>query len=89
MLGQLSRKGALNLAWIDLEMTGLNPDSHVIIEIATVVTDPELMGASIALSSPGAPASGAVSPHPERTTNPAIANQTMRRFSIVFPPVIK
>ena len=42
MLGQLSRKGALNLAWIDLEMTGLNPDSHVIIEIATVVTDPEL-----------------------------------------------
>ena len=38
----MSRKGALNLAWIDLEMTGLNPDSHVIIEIATVVTDPEL-----------------------------------------------
>lgn len=38
----MSRKSALNLAWIDLEMTGLNPDQHVIIEIATVVTDPDL-----------------------------------------------
>ncbi len=38
----MSRKSALNLAWIDLEMTGLNPDRHVIIEIATVVTDPDL-----------------------------------------------
>jgi oligoribonuclease len=31
-----------NLIWIDLEMTGLNPDSNRIIEIATVVTDKEL-----------------------------------------------
>ena len=38
----MSSKSALNLAWIDLEMTGLNPDRHVIIEIATVVTDPDL-----------------------------------------------
>ena len=28
-----------NLIWIDLEMTGLNPDADRIIEIATVVTD--------------------------------------------------
>ena len=30
------------LVWIDLEMTGLRPDSDTIIEIATVVTDREL-----------------------------------------------
>ena len=28
--------------WIDLEMTGLNPDSDLIIEIATIVTDKDL-----------------------------------------------
>ncbi len=33
---------AANLVWIDLEMTGLDPDSDRIIEIATVVTDAEL-----------------------------------------------
>lgn len=31
-----------NLIWIDLEMTGLNPKEHRIIEIATIVTDPQL-----------------------------------------------
>lgn len=31
-----------NLIWIDLEMTGLIPEVHRIIEIATVVTDSEL-----------------------------------------------
>lgn len=31
-----------NLVWIDLEMTGLSPDTDVIIEIATIVTDAQL-----------------------------------------------
>lgn len=31
-----------NMVWIDLEMTGLDPERDTIIEIATVVTDPEL-----------------------------------------------
>ena len=31
-----------NLIWIDLEMTGLYPDKDRIIEIAVVVTDPQL-----------------------------------------------
>ena len=43
-----------NLIWIDLEMTGLIPDTDVIIEIATVVTDANLNiideGPSLAIS---------------------------------------
>lgn len=31
-----------NLIWIDLEMTGLDPNTHKIIEIATIVTDAQL-----------------------------------------------
>ena len=32
-------KNNLNLIWIDLEMTGLDPENNRIIEIATIVTD--------------------------------------------------
>ena len=31
-----------NLIWVDLEMTGLDPDNDVVIEIASIVTDTEL-----------------------------------------------
>ncbi len=31
-----------NFVWIDLEMTGLDPDKEVIIEIATIITDSQL-----------------------------------------------
>ncbi len=35
-------KNSTNLIWIDLEMTGLDPDKEKIIEIATIVTDKDL-----------------------------------------------
>lgn len=33
---------ASNLIWVDMEMTGLDPDNDVVIEIATIVTDTHL-----------------------------------------------
>ena len=35
-------KSDLNLIWLDCEMTGLDPEAHRIIEIAVVVTSPDL-----------------------------------------------
>lgn len=44
------------LVWIDLEMTGLDPDTDVIVEIATVVTDGNLeiveQGPALVVSAP-------------------------------------
>jgi len=37
-----------NLAWLDLEMTGLDPDSDRIIEVAIVVTDAQLNAVAVA-----------------------------------------
>lgn len=37
-----NEKDPLNLIWIDLEMTGLDTENDVIIEIATIVTDKDL-----------------------------------------------
>ena len=36
------RPNEFNLVWVDMEMTGLDPDNDRIIEVAVVVTDPEL-----------------------------------------------
>ena len=45
-----------NLIWLDLEMTGLNPEQDRIIEIATVITDGQLNlladGPALALNQP-------------------------------------
>jgi len=38
----VKKKSSDNLVWMDLEMTGLDPDCEVIIEIATLVTDGQL-----------------------------------------------
>ena len=38
----MDKQSELNMVWMDLEMTGLDPDIEVIIEIASLVTDPDL-----------------------------------------------
>lgn len=37
-----TRPNEFNLVWVDMEMTGLDPDTDRIIEVAVVVTDSEL-----------------------------------------------
>lgn len=37
-----ARPNEFNLVWVDMEMTGLDPDNDRIIEVAVVVTDPHL-----------------------------------------------
>src|ERR1044071_791832 len=41
-MAALPDNSASNLIWIDMEMTGLQPDSDRIIEIALLVTDAQL-----------------------------------------------
>src|SRR3954463_9495958 len=38
----VQRPNEMNLVWVDMEMTGLEPDSDRIIEVAAVVTDMHL-----------------------------------------------
>lgn len=38
----MRKKSSNNMVWMDLEMTGLDPEKELIIEIATLVTDGEL-----------------------------------------------
>jgi oligoribonuclease len=38
----VQRPNEFNLVWVDMEMTGLDPDNDRVIEIAVIVTDPHL-----------------------------------------------
>ncbi len=38
----VARPNEFNLVWIDMEMTGLDPDNDRVIEVAAIVTDPNL-----------------------------------------------
>lgn len=53
-----SRRGKSFLIWLDLEMTGLDPDRHTILEIGTAITDNSLKvlaeGPAIAIHHPEA-----------------------------------
>jgi len=40
--GTPARPNEMNLVWVDMEMTGLDPDTDRIIEVAAVVTDADL-----------------------------------------------
>lgn len=40
--GAAARPNEFNLVWVDMEMTGLDPDNDRIIEVAAVVTDADL-----------------------------------------------
>lgn len=41
-MSQHRRFSEMNLVWVDMEMSGLNPDSDRVLEVAVVVTDAEL-----------------------------------------------
>ena len=44
----MSATNELNLVWVDMEMSGLNPEVDRILEVAMVITDPQLTVLAIA-----------------------------------------
>ena len=42
MTDTMLKKSEMNLIWVDMEMTGLMPDTDRIIEVAVVITSPDL-----------------------------------------------
>ena len=42
IMGPMTMQDERNMAWLDLEMTGLDPEKDTILEIATIITDSEL-----------------------------------------------
>ncbi len=56
MVATSSRNIGSVLAWMDLEMTGLDPDRNTIVEIATLITDDDLVviaeGPDLVLTAP-------------------------------------
>ena len=47
-LQAMSTTNELNLVWVDMEMSGLNPEVDRILEVAMVITDPQLTVLAIA-----------------------------------------
>jgi oligoribonuclease len=56
MAGKERAKMKARLIWMDLEMSGIDPERHVILEIATIITDDDLEiiaeGPTIAINHP-------------------------------------
>ncbi len=86
-----------NLIWIDLEMTGLDPNSDLIIEIATIVTDKNLNiideGPSIVINQSNEAMDGmdewCTNQHgksglTDRVKNSAISEETAENLTLAF-----